>query len=353
MDMNMIQPGVGFQGFICEASGEKVAAENCLSCAFKGALPGCDYTATLIETMLYSLRDPGFSRTIAEQKYGQAVDIAASATELDSCPRKLQLRQQVEWYAKPSELFWTLRGNAAHSRLELTHMGVPELRLHLFFPFYGKVVGISGQPDLVTYRPDLGGLFIVDYKTTKEIRDKLYDVYCPETGERVYQTPYKPRSNVNCTICGQKHAASDCTIIEVEMKPRGGHEFQVNIYRLLVDKNRAMIAAALRERLGDLVADADLEHAPVVGAEIVYMDMARAKRVPVELWDEATLMERLKTALEQHDTGGELAPVIDRQEHARLWVCDYCEVREACERLHGGKAALKDRAAPCKGKQAV
>jgi hypothetical protein len=347
MEMNMIQPGVGFQGFICEATGEKVVAETCLSCAFKGALPGCDYTATLIETMLHSLRDPGFSRTIAEEKYGKAVDIAASATELESCPRKLQLRQRVEWYAKPSELFWTLRGNAAHSRLEHTLMGVPELRLHLFFPFYGKTVGISGQPDLITYRPDLGGLHIVDYKTTKEIRDKLFEVYCPETGEQVYQTPYKPRSNVNCTVCGQKHAASDCTIIEVEMKPRGGHAFQVNIYRLLVDRNRGMVSNALRELLGDPVTEIDLQNAPVVGAEIVYMDMARAKRIPVELWDNANLMEQLKAALERHDTGGELAPVIDplaSENRSRLWECDYCDVREACEQLHGskvGKAGLK------------
>ena len=88
-----------FQNFICEVTGEPTPPQACLACARSGALPGCPMTAPVVKGILANMRPDDFGVTI---------------TTLLGCPRKFQLKQEVDYNLRPSEMWWAYRGQLMH-----------------------------------------------------------------------------------------------------------------------------------------------------------------------------------------------------------------------------------------------
>jgi hypothetical protein len=67
-------------------------------------------------------------------------------------------------------------------------------------------------------------------------------------------------------------------------------------------------------------------------AEIIYMDMERQLRLPVELLPPHEAQSLLEARLALF-LAPDMPAILGRE---AIWECDYCPVRAACERLHGG-----------------
>ncbi|HKZ86590.1 MAG TPA: hypothetical protein VJ793_23410 [Anaerolineae bacterium] len=285
-----------FTGFVCEADGSPVASDDCLACARGGARPGCHMTAPVINGILRHLRPDGFGLTV---------------TTLLGCPRKWRLSQTHDYQLKPSEAWWSYRGQLMHGisaqYAEDDPFAIAEMRYEMTITIDGQPVTISGQPDLIL----LDRATLVDYKTTKRIPGPWRAWACPDTGEVIRESQFVWRSRwMDCVSCGGRHVAGEIETIG-EPRPYPHHVQQVSLYRLLLAENGIDVATA----------------------EIAYMDMATQLRAPVELMslDEARamLVARLPLFL-QDDPPGVLTDPDD------LWACDFCPVRSACEDLHGG-----------------
>ena len=330
-----------FQNYLCEATGEPVEPPECIHCALKGALPGCEFTPAILHAIAENQRPPDYANEQAEAEFGKPVDVGVSVTELLGCPRKLRYMQREPWNDKPSSMYWAVRGDLFHRTVEMygatEKRVVSEQRLFWFFKYQGQVVGLSGQPDLVVQREK--GWHILDYKTIKEVPTYTYRYTCSLTGKHIYDVPFRIRrgNRVNCPHCGEKHDQKDVEMQKLAAQPRGSHTAQIQLYAELVEKNAALLA-------GITGAPADL---PIVSAEMVYMDMAKAKRVEVPIWDQTARRELLTRRLKVHL---QATPDILRNTD-EVWQCDYCPVRGNCEKDFGGhvgKAMLEEQAIAAK-----
>jgi hypothetical protein len=243
-----------------------------------------------------------------------------------------------DWWEKPTQLYYAYRGTLMHAEAEkylaTDPLAAGETRLFWFLRFDGKAIGLSGQPDLLLYDPVLGGWKIVDYKTIKEIPNRTYRYNCPISGEVISETPYRVRGkSLSCAWCNERHPLEDLRVEELPPQPRGSHALQVQFYALLVEKNLAYIAEAVNRQLSaadnPLCVPAD---APIMAAELVYLDMSGQKRIPVDLLPRPERLELLKTRLALH-IGPELPDILTNP--ADLWQCDYCPVRQICSGLSG------------------
>ena len=197
--------------------------------------------------------------------------------------------------------------------------------------FSGKVIGLSGQPDLLLFDQERGGWYVVDYKSTKEVPGRTFRYTCTDTNSTIYEVPFKVRSKqMNCPWCKTRHPVEDVLIEELPVKPRGSHVEQVQLYALLIERNAAKLSVEANNKLG---YQAVPENAPVIGAEIVYLDMNAQKRIPVAIWPREERMTLLKNRLALH-VQDELPDILN--EPAELWMCDYCPVRDICAEKHGG-----------------
>lgn len=285
-----------FSGFVCEADGSPVAPDACLACARNGAQPGCHLTAPVINGIRRNLRPDDFGLTI---------------TTLLGCPRKQRLMQTHAYWIKPSEAWWSYRGQLMHGisaqYAEDDPFAIAEKRYKMTIEIAGKPVTISGQPDVIL----IDRACLTDYKTTQRVPGPWRTWACPDTGEVIREGQFAWRNKwMDCPACGERHAAA---AIETVGRPRPyrHHVQQVSLYRLLLHENGIDITTA----------------------ELVYMDMATQLRLPVELLslDEARalLKERLSLFLQDELPGVLVDP-------GEVWACDFCAVRSACETLHGG-----------------
>ncbi len=331
------KPRPGFNGFVCEVSGERVSAAECLECARLGA-PGCDIgSPAIISGIIDGMRPVGFAfREASDERPDLEFGNAFTATELLGCQRKRVLQNTYPWWEKPGSLYWAYRGNLMHRQAESyaakTPYALAEGRLFWSLRFQGTVVGLSGAPDLLVYRPERGGWVIIDYKTIKTIRRYLYRHICKATGETITDMPFRVNGKgLECPWCGVRHGKDDLDVRRVEFSARGTHQEQIQLYALLVEKNASRLAEAVNRRLAEAgISERVPDTAPVAGAELVYMDMAQALRREVRVWPRTDRIAFLKAKLRDA-----LVPVLPPvlSDPLQTWQCRYCPVADICKRL--------------------
>ncbi len=342
-----------FAEFLCELSGEAISIGSCLACARSGA-PGCEIgSPAIIAGIARNQRPSDFALTAAsDERQDLRLDHGFSVTELLSCPRKIRLMAEYDWWEKPTHLYYAYRGTLMHAEAEKYLVEDPlaagETRLFWFLRFGGKAIGLSGQPDMLLYNPAPDGWRIVDYKTIKEIPNRTYRYICPTSGQVISDTPYRVRGkSLSCAWCNDHHPLEDVRVEELPPQPRGSHALQVQFYALLVEKNLASIAEAVNRRLA--VADNPLRvtpDAPIVTAELVYLDMSCQKRIQVELLPRPERLDLFKGRLALH-IKSEQPSILTNP--ADLWQCGYCPVRQICSGLFGapvGKETLASVPSP-------
>jgi hypothetical protein len=279
-----------FTGFRCEATHPEsatVSAEHCLACARGGALPGCALTAPVVKGILGGLRDDGFGLTV---------------TTLLDCPRKHRLRQSEPYTLKPSEAWWAYRGQLLHNVAAEYARDDPQAIAERRFSLLWNGVTISGQPDLVY----VDRQHLVDFKTTKAVPRPVRVWLCPTTQREIGRSAFARRGRKpKCPECGEAHLAPDLQAVRPP-RPYLRHVQQVSLYRLILWENGLEIHTA----------------------EIVYQDMRRQLRLPVELLSLAATQALLDARLALHQQP-DLPPVLTAPKD--LWECDYCPVRAACE----------------------
>ena len=296
MTPNPTSPAGGFQGFICEVTAEPVLPAECLACARKGA-PGCMMTAPVIKGILNNMRPDDFGLTV---------------TTLLGCARKARLKQDQPYWLKPSELWWSYRGqllhNVAAQYAKDDAQAIAEQRFSMLGQANGRMGEITGQPDLVL--TDLGVL--VDYKTTKRMPQPWKTYTCPATSDVIQDSQWAVRTKyIECPFCEDgRHIAKDVLVLG---KPRAyqGHIQQVSVYAVMLRENGI----------------------PVHTAEIVYQDMAGQLRIPVELLPAEQVWALVEQRVAVH-TQAELPGILTDPD--QNWECDFCPARSACESLHGG-----------------
>jgi CRISPR/Cas system-associated exonuclease Cas4 (RecB family) len=327
-----------FAYFICEVTGENVDPQTCLSCSRDGGLPGCEFTPAIIAGIINNQRAPGFAMDEANKHYKGKVDVALSVTEALHCARKVHLSELYNWGATPSDQYYAFRGTAFHSMAEAyvdeDPVAIAEQRLQWTFQMRNKVISLTGAPDLITYRQDLCGWLIQDYKTIKEIPKRTYRYVCKQTGAIVYDTPWRHKGQtVKCPHCQVKHPNDDehITIMELGPQARSSHVEQLQLYSLIIEQNIHLLMKIINKRMGEAYLTAEL---PVVAAELCYLDMGGVKRIPVPIWSRKKRIELLSNKIRPHTSEG--APDV-LTDPSCLWECDYCPVRQQCEIDHGGK----------------
>lgn len=302
-----------FQGFLCEADAPlqaRVTAADCLACARRGALPGCHQTAPVLRGILAGMRsDTGEPR--GSSKPGRAAAGPLTVTTLLGCPRKRRLMQTEPYWLRPAQSWWAFRGQLMHG-ISAAAAGddpavIAEVRFSAPVPTPAGHLVISGQPDLVyTDRRHL-----VDYKTTRSVPGPWRTWTCPDTGQVIRAGAFAVRQKwLECAPCGGRHEAA-AVIALSPPRPYARHIEQVSLYRLLLEENGY----------------------PVETAEIIYQDMERQVRVPVELLAREAAWALLEARLALFVAPG--LPDVVRDPEA-LWECDFCPVRAACEHRHGG-----------------
>jgi CRISPR/Cas system-associated exonuclease Cas4 (RecB family) len=276
-----------------------ITIDACLQCAREGALPGCHQTAPVIAGIVRGLRPDSFGLTV---------------TTLISCVRKTRLMREVPYWLKPSESYWAYRGTLMHGVAALYAAEADQIIAEQRFAMLvetldGRLVEVTGQPDLVL----LDQARILDFKTTKSVPTGWRSYMCPETEQVISEGPYALRRRfIVCPYC--RLGQHEVKAIEVISEPRAKaqHVLQLSLYRLLLHRHGIEVTAG----------------------EIVYQDMDTQRRIPVDLMSladaERYLRERVTLA-----TQLELPSVLTDEEE--LWQCDYCPVRDECERQHGGR----------------
>jgi hypothetical protein len=224
----LVKPGRGFQGFYCEAPGETgkdtVEPLECLACARAGAKGGCHMTAPIIRGILEGMRSDDFGPTVTSLLY---------------CPRKAWLRKLCRYWVKPSEAWWSYRGQLLHGVAAAYADDDPhafaQTRFSMLLKWGDQTLEITGQPDL--YYADTHHL--VDYKTTRSVPGRWKTWTCPETGEVIRQSSYAwQRKYMACPFCsdGAQHEAK-AILTESAPRPYDHHVMQVASYALILAEN--------------------------------------------------------------------------------------------------------------------
>ncbi len=135
---------------------------------------------------------------------------------------------------------------------------------------------------------------------------------CPEAGVVIREGPFAWRNKyLPCPHCPEGEHVAREIVQESAPRPYRTHVEQVSAYRLLLAENDV----------------------PVEQAQVIYQDMAQQLPIDVALlpMDATLALLQQRLALLTHP---DLPPVLSDPE--LLWECDFCAVRGACERLHGG-----------------
>lgn len=282
-----------FKGIVCEVSGERCSPEECLACA-RSLINGCQHTAPMLAYYLTDRRPDNFGMTV---------------TTLQSCPRKVQLKQLVDYWEKPETLWALARGTSLHASFAaaakaLDPTVVVEKRFSLPVFCGDDIVMVSGEPDL--FYPEQGHL--VDYKTTISAPRPRVVYVCLETGEIVLEGASRSKKPFACTSCGGNHRLDEARR-EMAAEARPKNVQQVQLYAFILQQNGYYVRTA----------------------ELVYMDMKGSTRISVPLLTEEEAWAVLEDLVQKHhqETINDLAPVLtDRND---TWECNYCPVQGACE----------------------
>ena len=299
-----------FKGFVCELNDNRVSPEACLACSHERQVTGrntCHFPPPIIAGIVESNRPRDL--------------MGYSATELIGCHRRVALKEQVDYWVKPSQAYWAFRGQLGHAIVE-SHSGNGH-RVIAEERFYAEVAGmlITGKPDVI-YPDDR---LLVDYKTTKSVPKDRKRYACPECGAILRENQWNARAGTTLTCdCGQSYRAG------TELKPQilppqpyDTHVQQLNVYAWLLAENDILV-----ER-----------------AQVVYLDMSEPYPVPVELWPlrrTQTFIEERLTALMDRDPQTGL-PVGVWDDADANWRCRYCEVLDACERSRAEETLAQGR----------
>jgi len=322
----------GFQGFLCEVTEDPISCYDCLRCA-QGGAPGCPMTPAVIEAIVENRRPSNFAMSIAIE--GGAT-FGISVTELLGCPRQHRLKQAHGWYEKPSSLTSILVGQSVHTALSgyTAANALVESRMMWRFTYKAEAAGISpttviltGQVDMAEWTAD--GWLISDYKFSSHPPRASYSYACSTCGTEVLHNITDRRRlsklfPIVCPSCGAL-ARRDVTEIHVPPQARPSHAVQVNLYALLVQKNAAALADTLKDR--GLSVD---DPARISGAQLIYLPGPLRCPVSIDTGAAFSLVKQRLNELLRPD----LPPILSAREE--LWECDYCPVRYACEREHGG-----------------
>jgi len=131
-------------GIDCQYRG-KVSFYKCYKCS-KYLINPCPFSETLVREIL---------KSYLEEREG------ISITSLLTCPRKVYLEKNYDFYGNIEHMYWSFRGKIAHAIVEKGNFdGICEKR------FWKEIDGekISGQPDLL--KPKF--MLIRDYKTCEK-----------------------------------------------------------------------------------------------------------------------------------------------------------------------------------------
>jgi CRISPR/Cas system-associated exonuclease Cas4 (RecB family) len=124
------------------------------------------------------------------------------------------------------------------------------------------------------------------------------------------------RRGAKMECCGQKYKPKDI-LHEGPPRPYGNHTAQLNLYRLLLERNGREVRSMA----------------------IVYLDMKGILCVPVSLWPldrvEGLIRERLRPLAPYYGNGSapETLPVGVQDDKTRKWECGYCAVGEQCRTM--------------------
>ncbi len=357
----------GFQGLICEMSPttrnpEYIPVEDCLNCALQGA-PCRMGSPAVLHGIATNMRPPGYATQVAIEEAirqdgdNHGVSMGVSATELLGCQRRYHLDQVYPWWDKPSNLFWAFRGQAIHDAVEawlkVDPYAVGEIRLFSNRRIGPYLISVHGAPDLVRYNPIQQGWHLLDYKTTDYIGKKVRHI-CSHTGKLIgdWQWSMESKSSLTCHWCKTRHPIDEIEITRgIEFSARSSHIQQLNIYADLVENNSRVLAdlvnAQLQAKGFDPIVPPD---APVVGAELHYLNMRLLHREAVEIWpsDERIrfIMDRLAGAV-----AAQTPPILTNP--LETWECSYCPHAEVCAQLHGGPVGKKYLDAELKAAEAA
>jgi len=281
-----------FKGIICEVSGEQCSPEECLACAHS-LINGCQHTAPMLAYYLAGRRPDNFGLTI---------------TTLQSCARKVQLKQQVDYWEKPEALWALARGTSLHTSFAAAAKAacptaIVEQRFSLPVCCDDDFVMVSGEPDL--FYPEQGHL--VDYKTTIAAPRPRVVYVCLETGEVVLEGASRSKKPFACPSCGGNHRLDEARR-ELPAEARPKNIQQVQLYALLLQENGFDVRTA----------------------ELVYMDMKGSTRISVPLLPANEAWAELEGLVRKHRvTSNNLAPVLTNSDET--WECNYCPVKGACD----------------------
>ncbi|MGD0857288.1 MAG: hypothetical protein ABSA18_16065 [Dehalococcoidia bacterium] len=297
----------GLAGFLCEVTGSPVTFADCLACAKSAKNTGCPLTVPIVQAILAGIRPPDLANQLAAE---HGAEIGFSVTELLHCPRRQLLEQDHTWYEKPEGLYRMTRGIAVHDYLSRGSGGLKECRLSWTFKFRGKIVTLTGMPDLVELRSE--GLFVTDYKVTENPpRDKTTWT-CSGCNTAVK----KSGSKFLCPNCGEIARSAAYRTVETA-QARSSHVMQINLYGLLIEKNLRQVVAVLGAT----------GEPPVCGGEVLYLPPTLPMRCSVPYNRETTmafLKESLKVLLSP-----DLPPVLAEEDEGK-WECGFCPLAEVC-----------------------
>jgi predicted RNA-binding Zn-ribbon protein involved in translation (DUF1610 family)/CRISPR/Cas system-associated exonuclease Cas4 (RecB family) len=260
-----------------------------------------------VQAILAGIRPPDLANQLAAE---HGAEIGFSVTELLHCPRRQLLEQDHTWYEKPEGLYRMTRGIAVHDYLSRGSGGLKECRLSWTFKFRGKIVTLTGMPDLVELRSE--GLFVTDYKVTENPpRDKTTWT-CSGCNTAVK----KSGSKFLCPNCGEIARSAAYRTVETA-QARSSHVMQINLYGLLIEKNLRQVVAVLGAT----------GEPPVCGGEVLYLPPTLPMRCSVPYNRETTmafLKESLKVLLSP-----DLPPVLAEEDEGK-WECGFCPLAEVC-----------------------
>ncbi len=298
-----------FKGFVCELDNTRVSPEDCLSCSYDRQVRGlntCHYPPPVIQGIIES---------------NQPRDLMGySATELIGCHRRVVLKEQVDYWVKPSRAYWAFRGQLGHAIVAGYTNGQAQAIVEK--RYYAELDGmlITGQPDVV-YPDDR---LLVDYKTTKSVPKPVKRYVCPECGSIIRENQWYARqgSTLSCDDCGEEYVAEEIKPQVLSPQPYDTHVQQLNVYAWLLAQNDV----------------------PVERLQVVYLDMSEPYPLPVELWPlaktEAYIRRQLHSLMSRDHTGLPAGVWDDADVN---WRCRYCEVAEACERSRAEETLARGR----------
>lgn len=271
----------------CCQGGEQ-SFDFCLARSVYGGPGACQFPPALLAQM--------------KDQENHRKDAGRSATGILACPRQHILMRENEYAESPNTYYPLFQGEAVHTIMEKYGSfdgWITEKR-------YGRVIEVDGVEYEITGKPDAFSpamQLIRDYKTTSAL--------------------------IDCTK--KKFPQQFCLERAIEK-----HEDQVNIYSWILYDGFDVVT-------GERVAY-DIEH-----GELYYLNKG-VKNLRVPIWttgvQDTFVRERL-VPLVAYDRSGVLPPVlpdtitvkinkktgVKTVEQKRNWSCDWCPVRELCDRL--------------------